>query len=437
MTSDEKMLYDVIILGGGLMGSAAAWHLSNLGKNVLLIEQQGQNYHKGSSKGMARITRSSNIEDNALWSILNDRSVREVQNMIRYLNRKGVKMTIEDIYTTTPISYIARQEELNRLVRNLERQDVHFEIATTPEEGKAKFGVKLKEGTFLQREYKTNSGTFSPQKLIQALHQAITLQGGKIMYQTEAIGIEREGDHYKVAARKTKQRPQALFARQLISAAGAYTGTLLRHRAPYFQSLIRPKRVFLAFFELRDGHWQHLNPEQKAQLKNGFPLIDRSPHDQAEEFFAMIENYDAKGNPTIKTGGHFQRSSVKDPDDIWGQKLSQEEIYWSKAKLVEYLKVLNLPIEAMLIKLVNQYSCIYSLTDNEVPYVTQIYDENLHKEKNFVVIAGLSGVGAKGAMAYGLIAANLLLGQRDADTLSQDVIAQLGYDRMLKERSKT
>jgi glycine/D-amino acid oxidase-like deaminating enzyme len=45
-----------------------------------------------------------------------------------------------------------------------------------------------------------------------------------------------------------------------------------------------------------------------------------------------------------------------------------------------------------------------------VPYVTQAPQADGGMDPDLIVVGGLSGVGAKGSMAYGVIAADLLLG---------------------------
>ena len=48
-----------VVLGAGAMGSAAAYHLAKRGESVLLIEQFKLGHERGSSHGLARITRHS------------------------------------------------------------------------------------------------------------------------------------------------------------------------------------------------------------------------------------------------------------------------------------------------------------------------------------------------------------------------------------------
>src|SRR5215211_13395 len=53
----QKQAIDVIIVGGGVMGCAAAYHLAKDGRHVLLLEQFGIGHTNGSSHGPSRIIR--------------------------------------------------------------------------------------------------------------------------------------------------------------------------------------------------------------------------------------------------------------------------------------------------------------------------------------------------------------------------------------------
>lgn len=430
MASSENKIHEVIVIGGGLMGSSVAWHLSNYGKAVLVIEKQGEIYDSGSSKGEARIVRSTNIENDELWSYLHNRSIKEVELLIAFLNSQGHAIAMEDIYSTSPISYIAKLKELDQLLENLKNQEVNYEVASSIEEGTLKFGVNLKKGTFLQREYNKYSGTLNPKKLITSLHKAIALKGNQIRYHTKVKRIEKEKDFFSISVVDSNGKSDILFAKQVISAAGPYTGQLLKNIAPYFKKLIHPKRVFLVFLKIKDAYYQDLSESQKLLLKSGFPVIDKSIDLQSEEFFAMIEKQDLQGNLIIKIGGHHQRSAISALEKVWEAKLSVDEINWAVEKTLRYLNILNLPVNADQIEVVDEYSCVYSLTESEVPFVTPIRSSANSIDQNFIVIAGLSGVGAKGAMTYGLIGANLLTNSKLEDNFYKTAVAKLGYERL-------
>ena len=51
------MSYDVVVVGLGGMGSAAAYHLAARGQRVLGLERHTPAHDKGSSHGGSRITR--------------------------------------------------------------------------------------------------------------------------------------------------------------------------------------------------------------------------------------------------------------------------------------------------------------------------------------------------------------------------------------------
>lgn len=62
--------YDVIVIGLGGMGSAAAYHLATRGQRVLGIDRFDPAHNRGSSHGGSRITRQSYFEDPAYVPLL-------------------------------------------------------------------------------------------------------------------------------------------------------------------------------------------------------------------------------------------------------------------------------------------------------------------------------------------------------------------------------
>ena len=428
----QDKIHNTIIIGGGLMGSATGWQVST-DTEVLVLEKQDSIYDSGSSLGEARIARSSNRGDD-MWSYMHNTSVDEVENLIDFLNvkTKSNDYSISDIYTTQPVSYLGKMTIHDKLLASLIRQEVDYKMAVTPEEAKKMFDVDLPEDVLLQREYNNYSGTINPEQLINYLHQGININHGEVRYNSEVRSLKKVEGLYEIEILdKTKDLTYTLKSKKVISAAGPYTGVLLKDVAPYFDDLINPQRVFLAFYKIRKEVYKDLPESDIQKLKDAYPVINSSKGTRDGTFFSMIEYYE-DGIPVIKIGGHFQRSVVKDMDQVWRLDLNQNERDWALNSTLGYFQLLGLPISEEDIIFDHGYSCVYSLTDNEVPLVTPVLGEGSQLDKSLIVLGGMSGVGAKGAMTYGLLASDILKNQESrTDTMYTHVRSVMGSSRLV------
>ena len=430
---NSAKIEDIVIIGGGLMGSSTGWELSKSGERVLLIEQQDSTYTFGSSLGEARISRSLGSKDD-IFSYLQQSSVAETKKLIRFLNEAGNSElhTMEDIYRTSPVTYIRYKAQKKEVDILLEDQKDTYEFAPDMEVAKTLFNMEIPDSAMIIREYKQYSGTLNPKVLISKLHKGMEFSGSKILYNEKIIRLKRMNDLYEIQIRNTVTgNIKTILSKKLVAAAGPYNGELVKEITPYFEKLITPKRLFLAFLKIKPTVYHTLSAEQKERIDQFYPVADIN----SEIFYSMIENYDEEGIPILKVGGHFLRTDIENLDEVWEKELEEQEIDWSKTNTLDYLRMLNLPIKYADLEFVRGYSCVYSLTKSEVPYVTNIIKKNGEIDRNFVLVGGMSGVGAKGSLTYGLIASNLLLNKEDTSAIYQRTKLALGIERLEKDIS--
>ncbi len=413
------------------MGSSTAWELSKYGQNVLLLEQQDSIYTFGSSFGEARISRSLGPKED-IFSFLQQTSVKETQSLIEFLNEGEIKAlhSMEDVYRTSPVTYIYSQSQLKDVENLLDGQLDKYEYASNKEEAVEKFGMKISDTTLIIREYKEYTGTLNPKMLIKKLHQGIRKSGNRINYNQKVTSLKKEDGAYKIGISDTKTgKNKTILSKKVVAAAGPYNGTLVKDVAPYFSNLISPKRLFLSFLKIKSEKYDMLTSDQKNRLISSYPVA----YLNSEIFYSMIEKFDSDQRPLLKVGGHFLRADIQDLDEVWAMKLTDQEIQWSKENTVDYLKKLDLPIIASDLEYVTGYSCVYSLTKSEVPYVSNIVKNKMDIDSSFVLVGGMSGIGAKGSLAYGLIAADLMLDKKNDSFMYQKTKSALGFQRLMKE----
>jgi glycine/D-amino acid oxidase-like deaminating enzyme len=92
--------YDVIVLGLGGMGSAAAAHLAARWSRVLGLERVGPAHDHGSSRGGSRIIRQSYFEDPAYVPLL----LRSYELWDRLCSDSGIDLITGGLYFGRPDS---------------------------------------------------------------------------------------------------------------------------------------------------------------------------------------------------------------------------------------------------------------------------------------------------------------------------------------------
>ena len=401
---------NILVIGGGLMGSSVAWKLAEQDERVLLVEQQATNYTNGSSFGAARISRSLGPKKD-IFSFVHNKTVKEVKDLIDFLNKNksSQKHQMEDIYSTSPVSYIYSRDQyadINKLRYKKQRADYR---RASGDAAFRKFGVTLDSDEVLVRENRKYSGTINPEELIKKLRLGIKKKGGKIKYNHKVVSLIKEEDFFEVKVVNTKtNKSKIIQAKKVVVAAGPYTVAVLKEFAPYFNRVITPKRVLLSYFKISDERYKQLTAAEIKNMLAAQPMFSQI----GEQYFSMIEKIEKDGSPLFKAGGHKVRRNIIDVDKVWDFNPRKRELKWIKKQFRKYFAKLEIFLKKKDIECVKYRNCVYSVTRNEIPLVTNIFNRYGSLDKNIIVIGGMSGVGAKGCLGYGMIGANLILGKK-------------------------
>ena len=241
---------NILIIGGGLMGSATAWELSKAGEKVMLIEQQGEHYKSGSSYGDARISRSLGPKKD-IFSFVHNKTVEEVGKLIRFLNEDspGKKHKMEDVYTTSPVSYFYHKSQYEAIRKlRFKKQKRDYKKASG-DAAFRKFGVTLPDDYILVREYRKHSGTLNPRVLIEKLRLGIERKGSQIKYNCKAVRLTKKQGFYEVEILNTKtNKSKTIQAKKSCRCSGCIYGGFVGKYRTLFQKINHAKKgVFIVF----------------------------------------------------------------------------------------------------------------------------------------------------------------------------------------------
>lgn len=229
------MPYDVIVIGVGGMGSAAAWHLARRGRRVLGLERFDIPHAMGSSHGISRIIRLPYYEDPAYVPLL-----RRAYELWRELEAAtgdellvvtgSIDASPEDDPLFQGALASARLHELPHDVLSGAQVNDRFPGYRLPASHRAVF----------QRD----GGLLASERAIVAHVRAAQVHGADIRARERVLGWEPGpgGDGVVVTTDKGRYR-----AERLVLAAGAWMGELV----PSLKALAVPERQVLAWLQPR------------------------------------------------------------------------------------------------------------------------------------------------------------------------------------------
>ena len=200
---------DVIVVGGGAMGSAAAWQLAGRGRQVLLVERFARGHANGASHGASRNFNVSYAEPAHVALLVEaERSWR-------------------DLEVETGASLLAQVGIVNH-GDHPDVDGVHAALAAAgipsaflpPEEARRRWpGIRFETRVL----HTPTAGRLHADAAVRALQQAAVARGAEVRHETRVRGIRVVDDDLV----EVETDEGALTARRVVVTAGAWTSKLL------------------------------------------------------------------------------------------------------------------------------------------------------------------------------------------------------------------
>ena len=204
--------YDVIVVGGGAMGSAATYHLTRDGRSVLLLEQFEIGHARGSTHGHSRIIRLSydhptyvRLAQAAYWLWA---ELAEEAHQPLVLTTGGLDLGEPDNPT------------LRACLDSLRRTNVPYEVLTA-RAVRRRF-PQFHIGDEIVGLYQADAGILNPTQCVMLMAQQAARCGASVIDRTPVRSIQLDGAGATIITGNA-----TYHCEKLILSAGAWTGPLL------------------------------------------------------------------------------------------------------------------------------------------------------------------------------------------------------------------
>jgi len=258
------MSYDVIVVGLGGMGSAAAYHLAARGQRVLGLERHTPAHDQGSSHGGSRLVRQSYFEDPAYVPLL-----LRAYELWEQLGRDSG----QDVLTLTGGLFLGREDSLTFAgsLRASQQWGLPHEVLS-PAEVRRRFPT-FTPATDELALFEAKAGFARPEATVAAHLLLAERAGADLRFQEPVLSWESTARGVRVTT-----GAGTYDAGQLVIAPGAWAPELLAD----LNVAIEVQRQVMYWFEplggiapyLPERHPIYIHEDREGTQIYGFPAID-------------------------------------------------------------------------------------------------------------------------------------------------------------------
>ena len=355
-------MYDVIVIGLGGMGSAAAFHLARRGLKVLGLEQFTPAHDRGSSHGESRIIRQAYYEGAEYVPL-----ILRAYELWEELEKESGR----DLLTLTGAMMVGPRDSglVSGSLRSAEEHGLPYELLEAQELRRRFPAFNPTPGTVAL--FEKRGGSVHPEASINAHLDLAARHGAELRFEEAVLSWEASPDKVRVESPKGSYE-----AEKLVIAPGAWAPQLL-------QDLGLPLEV-----ERRVMFW--FEPKESPELFSfdRFPVFMWEP-DDGRIFYGIPD-----GSGLVKTSFHHVEGASCTPETL-DREVREEEIQLIRDRLGEC-------VPALAGRCVRAVACMYTNTP-DLHFVISSHPDY----PQVAIAAGFSGHGYKFCSAVGEVLADL------------------------------
>ena len=353
-------VYGAVVIGGGVVGLAAAWHLQGLGcRPVALVERFRIGHSRGSSHGSVRVTRSTYAS--AAYAAL----MRHVHDEEWPRLERTAGMTL--VNPGAVVFFGPDRGALSAYAEAVLTAGVDVD-RLSPGEARRRF-PSLRFTDDAEILHDRTGGTIAAGETIRALHRLVRGAGGVVMEDTRVLEMDRAGRVIRIVSDRG-----VVLAERVVLATGAWL--------PELVPAARPRLTVV--------------PQTIAYLRLGvpartLPLWVHFGGAQTGVIYGLAEI----GRDALKVGRHVTRGPGADPDKP--EPASPGEV---AALVREMDQILAVPVHEVL----GSETCLYTMTATE-----DFVIDTLDGDPRVAFASACSGHGFKFAPLTGRLLAELVV----------------------------
>lgn len=207
-----KTTLDTVVIGGGAMGSAAAWALASRGRDATLLEQFGPGHRNGASHGA---TRNFNL------GYADPVYVAMLAEAVRLWDDLAAESS-ERLLVRTGVVNHGTDPRLGLVQRALRAAGLRADFLPAAEAAERWRGIRFDQ----QALHMPDGGQLNPDVALPALRRLAAARGAEIRHWAKVVELVILDDGVRVTV-EAAGRTEVLAARRVIVTAGGWTSKLL------------------------------------------------------------------------------------------------------------------------------------------------------------------------------------------------------------------